>query len=44
MVALAACLVQASCTLGGGGPAEQLAADQTLSFPVSNEIGDFDPA
>ncbi len=44
MVALAACLIQASCTLGGGGPTEQLAADQTLSFPISNEIGDFDPA
>ncbi len=44
VVALAACLVQASCTLGGGGPTEQLAADQTLSFPISNEIGDFDPA
>src|SRR5258706_3240773 len=44
VVALAACLVQASCTLGGGGLTEQLAADQTLSFPISNEIGDFDPA
>src|SRR6266849_899174 len=44
VVALAVCLAQASCTLGGGGATEQLAADQTLSFPISNEIGDFDPA
>jgi oligopeptide transport system substrate-binding protein len=44
VVAVAACLIQASCTLGGGGPTEQLAADQTLSFPISNEVGDFDPA
>ena len=43
MVAVVAMLAQ-SCTLGGGGPQEQLAADQTLSFPVSQEIGDFDPA
>jgi oligopeptide transport system substrate-binding protein len=44
VVALAGCLVAASCTLGGSGPTEQLATDQTLSFPINQEIGDFDPA
>lgn len=44
MVALALCLVAASCTLGGSAPVEQLAPDQTLSFPIGQEIGDFDPA
>ena len=44
MVALVACVLSASCTLGGGGANEQLAADQTLSFPISQEISDFDPA
>ena len=34
-----------ACTLGGSSaPAEVLATDQTLSFPVAQEIGDFDPA
>ncbi len=34
-----------ACTLGGSSaPAEVLAADQTLSFPIGQEIGDFDPA
>ena len=43
---LAAAAVLASCTLGGSSapPAEALAADQTLSFPIAQEIGDFDPA
>src|SRR5438477_9056244 len=43
---LAAAAVLASCTLGGSSapPAEALAADQTLSFPIGQEIGDFDPA
>jgi oligopeptide transport system substrate-binding protein len=38
----------AACTLPGGGssgPApEALSSDQTLSFPITQEIGDFDPA
>ncbi len=45
--ALVAAALLSSCTLGGGGntpPAEVLAADQTLSFPIAQEIGDFDPA
>src|SRR2546428_4250205 len=29
---------------GGGGGSEQLAADQTLSFPMGDDIGDLDPA
>ncbi|HEY6875857.1 MAG TPA: peptide ABC transporter substrate-binding protein [Candidatus Dormibacteraeota bacterium] len=33
-----------ACTLGGGGPTEQLAADQTLSFPIAQDVSDFDPA
>ncbi|TME91075.1 MAG: peptide ABC transporter substrate-binding protein [Chloroflexi bacterium] len=43
---LAAAAVLASCTFGGSSapPAEGLAADQTLSFPIAQEIGDFDPA
>ena len=43
---LAAVAVLASCTFGGssGPPAEALASEQTLSFPIAQEIGDFDPA
>ena len=39
-------ILAAACTLGGsGGQApEVLAHDQTLSFPIAQEIGDFDPA
>jgi ABC-type transport system substrate-binding protein len=35
-----------SCALGGGTstPAEVLANDQTLSFPISQDVADFDPA
>ncbi len=29
---------------GGGGTSETLAADQTLSFPLDNDVGDLDPA
>jgi oligopeptide transport system substrate-binding protein len=29
---------------GGGGTSETLAADQTLSFPMVDDIGDLDPA
>src|SRR5438105_14439036 len=43
---LAAVAVLASCTFGGSSapPAEALASEQTLSFPIAQEIGDFDPA
>ena len=37
----------AACTPFGGGPAptpEVLAADQSLSFPIAQDLGDFDPA
>lgn len=30
--------------VGGGGGAEELAADQTLRFPITNDVGDTDPA
>jgi len=34
-----------ACTLGGtSAPTETLAGEQTLSFPIGQEIGDFDPA
>jgi len=41
---LVALVFAAACTLGGGCPTEKLAADQTLSFPVSQDLSDFDPA
>ncbi len=34
----------AACGGGGGGGGEQLAADQTLSFPIVDDLGDLDPA
>ena len=35
----------APCTLGGtAAPTEALAADQTLSFPIAQDVADFDPA
>jgi len=35
----------ASCTFGGSpAPTEALASDQTLSFPIAQDISDFDPA
>ncbi len=39
-------LLITSCTLGGngGGATEQLASDQTLSFPITQDLSDFDPA
>jgi len=39
-------LAVSSCTLGGGSttPPEPLAADQTLSFPIAQDVADFDPA
>ena len=35
-----------ACTLGGSAapPPEALAADQSLSFPIPQEVSDFDPA
>jgi len=41
-VALGASSVVAACG-GGNAPSEQLAADQTLSFPMVNEFADLDP-
>ncbi|HZQ49714.1 MAG TPA: peptide ABC transporter substrate-binding protein [Candidatus Dormibacteraeota bacterium] len=42
---LALIAVISSCTLGGSSaPSEQLASDQTLSFPISQDVADFDPA
>src|SRR6266853_1411993 len=43
--ALGALFVAAAC--GGsssGGTSETLAADQTLSFPINDDVGDLDPA
>ena len=39
-------LVLVACGGGGGGGAtsETLAADQTLSFPMNDDVGDLDPA
>ena len=40
-------IVAGACTPFAGGPAptpEVLAADQTLSFPVAQDLSDFDPA
>src|SRR5439155_3843408 len=41
-VALGASSVVAACG-GGNAPSEQLAADQTMSFPMVNEFADLDP-
>ena len=44
-VALGAVFLAAACGGGGGGtPSQTLAADQTLSFPMVDDIGDLDPA
>ena len=39
-------MMLAACSTGGGGgtPSETLAADQTLSFPLVDDVGDLDPA
>ena len=43
--ALAVLTLPASCTLGGSSaPSEVLASDQTLSFPIAQDVSDFDPA
>ena len=37
--------VLSACTLGGtSAPGEVLAKDQTLSFPIAQDVADFDPA
>jgi len=43
-VALGAVSIAAACGGGGGTTGETLAADQTLSFPMVDDIGDLDPA
>ncbi|HKW71097.1 MAG TPA: peptide ABC transporter substrate-binding protein [Candidatus Dormibacteraeota bacterium] len=42
--ALSTISMVAACGGGGTGTTEQLAADQTLSFPMVDDIGDLDPA
>jgi oligopeptide transport system substrate-binding protein len=42
-VAMGAISTLAACG-GGGGGGEALAADQTLSFPIVDDVGDLDPA
>src|SRR5580765_3374573 len=42
--ALGALSIAAACGGGGGGTSETLAADQTLSFPMVDDVGDLDPA
>ena len=43
--ALGALCIAAACGGGGGGgTSETLASDQTLSFPIVDDIGDLDPA
>ncbi len=44
--ALGALSIAAACGGGGGGggTTETLAADQTLSFPINDDVGDLDPA
>jgi oligopeptide transport system substrate-binding protein len=43
-VALGAVTFAATACGGGGTTSETLAADQTLSFPLDNDVGDLDPA
>jgi oligopeptide transport system substrate-binding protein len=43
-VALGAVTFVATACGGGGTTSETLAADQTLSFPLDNDVGDLDPA
>src|SRR5467141_5087506 len=43
--ALGAMFVAVACGGGGGGgTSENLASDQTLSFPIVDDVGDLDPA
>ena len=39
-----ASLVLVACGGGGGGTTQNLASDQTLSFPMVDDVGDLDPA
>jgi ABC-type oligopeptide transport system substrate-binding subunit len=41
---LGAVSIAAACGGGGGTTGETLAADQTLSFPMVDDVGDLDPA
>ena len=43
-LALSTITLVAACGGGSSGTSEQLAADQTLSFPMVDDIGDLDPA
>ena len=43
-VVVGALCVAAACGPGGGGTSENLAADQTLSFPLVDDVGALDPA
>ena len=43
-LALGAVSMVAACGGGGGGTGPNLAADQTLSFPLVDDVGDLDPA
>jgi oligopeptide transport system substrate-binding protein len=41
---LGAAFMVAACGGGGGTPSQNLASDQTLSFPMVDDVGDLDPA
>ncbi|HEY6117052.1 MAG TPA: hypothetical protein VI172_13955, partial [Candidatus Dormibacteraeota bacterium] len=43
-IAVGALSLAAACGGGTGTQSEQLATDQTLSFPMVDDIGDIDPA
>ncbi len=43
-VALGAVSAIAACGGGGGAPSENLASDQTISFPMVDDVGNLDPA
>lgn len=43
-VAMGAVSMVAACGGGGGGGGENLASDQTISFPLVDDVGDLDPA
>jgi oligopeptide transport system substrate-binding protein len=42
-VALGAVSMVAACGGGNGGPTQTLASDQTLSFPLVDDVGNLDP-
>src|SRR5260370_654319 len=43
-VALGAISMAVACGGGGGGGGQNLASDQTLSFPMVDDVGNLDPA